>query len=277
MIRALLRKMVDKLGKVSIAAQLRSAVNRKQVLLACFPKSGSTFISTKISEFPCWTRAGLVPSYGRRDQHLCGYSVFRSLMCGYNIISQHHCRADQNSIRLLNKYNFKVIVLSRSLMDVAVSMSDHWDNETVDGPRAYLDRSLLQDIDQSGLSRLQFIVKHMLPWYISFYVSWQKHWAEIDKGVIFLTYESFFGDKEASLLKIMNFIDEKHHFSHIGKILKNKSRDRLNKGIVGRGVEAFQQDSEAYNDLLRLLSFYPSVDFSPIFTRIDLDAFPASY
>lgn len=264
------RRALNQIGKLSIIIPvLRGGANRKQVLLACFPKSGSTYISTKISQFPGWTRAGLVPSYGRRDQHLEGFSVFSSLISPHNIIAQHHCRADQNSIKLINKYRFKVIVLTRSLMDVAVSMSDHWDNETTDGPRAYLDKSLLMDIDRLSLSRLSFVVKHMLPWYISFYISWKKHCAEIENGVIFISYESFFNDKAASLEKVMSFIDDRGDLSKIGYILNKKSRDRLNKGVVGRGADAFKQDRQAYNELRKLLSFYPSVDFSPIFTPID--------
>ncbi|QPN64322.1 hypothetical protein [Synechococcus sp. CBW1004] len=126
----------------------RSKRHKKQVLLACFPKSGSTFIRSKITLLPGWARADFVPTYGRRDQELERGAIMRSMLSparfNKNIIAQHHCRASEHSLSLINKFNITVIVLMRQLMDAALSISDHWDRESTNGPTAYLDHNLLR-------------------------------------------------------------------------------------------------------------------------------------
>lgn len=42
-----------------------------RVLVACMPKSGSTYLSGAIEALPGFIRAHLVPGYGRREQELC--------------------------------------------------------------------------------------------------------------------------------------------------------------------------------------------------------------
>lgn len=164
----------------------RKIRQKKQILLACFPKSGSTFISSKIARLPGWSRSDFVPAYGRRDQELEQSAIVRSMLSfsGFdkNLVAQHHCRASEHSLQLVNKFDMKVVVLVRSLMDVALSLSDHWDRESVVGPIAYLNESLLAELDASPVTRLQFMVQHVLPWYVSFYLSWLLHGGEIRGG-----------------------------------------------------------------------------------------------
>lgn len=171
---------------VELLIAFRKLRRRKQVLLACFPKSGSTFISSKLARFPGWRRADFVPAYGRRDQELEQAAIVRSMssLSGLNQsqVAQHHCRASEHSLRLVNKFDIRVLVLVRNLMDVALSISDHWDRESVVGPTACLDESLLAELDASPVTRLQFIVQHVLPWYVSFYLSWLRHGNEVRGG-----------------------------------------------------------------------------------------------
>lgn len=250
----------------------RSALGGKQLLIACFPKSGSTYISAKIARFPGWSRGNFVPAYGRRDQELEEAAIARSLLGAFklrqNIVVQHHCRASEHSIGLINKYKIKVVVLTRSLMDVALSVGDHWDQESVVGPTAYLNEKMLGRLDRSRVSRLQFIVQHVLPWYVSFYLSWIECCNEVRDGCVFVAYDSFFSDKSSGIKEILQFAGDSRDDGQVAAIVSSQDETRLNKGVPGRGVHAFRDDPNAYGKIVDLLACYPDVDFSPIFTPL---------
>lgn len=251
----------------------RSLLGGRQVLVACFPKSGSTYITTKLAALPGWRRASLVPAYDRRDQELEESAIRRSLLHPLrpagSIVAQHHCRASEHSLSLINKYDFRVVVLLRSLMDLTLSISDHWDRESVVGPTAYLNPVLLTQADSAGVSRLQFITRHALPWYISFYLSWLHHHHQVKRGVMFMTYERFFADKVAGMAEILDAAKIDCPPALIEQVLAREDQTRLNKGVSGRGAIAFRNDPSAYRDLLGLLACYPQVDFSPIFQPLE--------
>lgn len=245
---------------------------QNRVLLACFPKSGSTFISQKLSQLPGWTRVKFVPAYDRREQELEEAAIVRSIQntrkINKGIVAQHHCRACEHNLALINKYDIKVIVLTRSLMDVAVSLRDHWDRESVVAPMAYLSESLLADLDASLKSRLQFIVQHIMPWYVNFYLTWVQHHPEVLGGVFFADYDRFFSNTQNHFLEVLDFVRESHDKTSIEQILQSDGYTRLNKGISGRGAKAFSEDPLAYQMLVDLLEYYPTVDFSPIFSPL---------
>ena len=260
-------------GPIGLLIASRKIRQRKQVLLACFPKSGSTYISSKLSRLPGWSRSDFVPAYGRRDQELEQLEIVRSMISftcfNANIVAQHHCRASEHSLSLIEKFDISVVVLVRSLMDVALSLSDHWDRESTVGPTAYLSESLLVDLDASPVTRLQFIVQHIMPWYVSFYISWFKHGGDVRGGVMLVRYEQFFSDPVRYFSKIAQFVGCDLPSEQLELALKATDQTRLNKGVSGRGLQAFQADPVAYQKLLDLLAGYPGVDFSPIFQPLD--------
>jgi len=266
-VKRLLKRALD--VPVDLLVASRKLRRQKQVLLACFPKSGSTFISSKLSRLPGWSRTHFVPAYGRRDQELEQAAIVRSmsLLSGLNqcLVAQHHCRASEHSLYLVNRFNIKVLVLVRNLMDVALSYSDHWDRESVVGPTAYLDESLLTELDASSVTRLQFVVQHVLPWYVSFYLSWLRHGGEVRGGVMLICYERFFADPVHSIAEVSQFVGVNVTRDQLELALKASDQTRLNKGVAGRGVQAFEADPVAYQKLVDLLAGYPGVDFSPIF------------
>jgi len=250
----------------------RNIFQKKQILIACFPKSGSTFIAAKIARLAGCGKFSFVPAGGRRDQELEQSTIVRVMLSfsgfGKNLVAQHHCRASEHSLQLVNKFDMKVVVIVRSLMDVAVSLSDHWDRESVVGPIAYLNESLLAELDASPVTRLQFIVQHVLPWYVSFYLSWLLHGGEIRGGVMFIRYEDFFSDPVRSFSDVARFVGENMTQQQLELALNASDQTRLNRGVSGRGAQAFEADPIAYQKLHDLLACYPGVDFSPIFQSL---------
>ncbi len=216
-----------------------------------------------------WERTSFVPYHGLKEQDIEEVSLFNSMLTGRNIVAQHHCRYSENTSHLIEKYNLHVVCLVRDLMDVSVSIIDHWERESTYGPQAYLNMNLLHNIDESGLSRLHFTVLHYLPWYISFYLGWLSHEKELENELIWLSYDQFFDEPTLSFSKLLNQLDIKLDIDSVREILGKESESRFNIGRSGRGSIAFDRDRVAYSALLDLLSFYPKVDFSAIFKPLD--------
>ena len=86
---------------------------------------------------------------------------------------------------------------------------------------------------------------------------------------MFVNYEEFFDDTQGGFTQILDYIGCNVHDSLIEEMLVNRHHTRLNKGVTGRGKQAFSQDPLAYQMLVGLLDCYPTVDFSPIFTPLN--------
>lgn len=106
------------------------------VLIACMPKSGSTFVTEVVAGFPGFHKLPLVPDYGRREQELDVYSLLAHANKRY--VAQHHVRYSQATADLAQKFNLKCVVLVRNIFDVCVSMRDHIRNESHIGPMGYI-------------------------------------------------------------------------------------------------------------------------------------------
>lgn len=275
LLKSWIRKILQSVHRAPVVASASIETHREppqhKILLACFPKSGSTFITGKMAALPGWESISLVPFYGRRDQELdapCLDQAMRSTGC---FVSHHHTRCSENTIVNCNKYGLDVIVLTRDLKDVAVSLSDHWDNESLVGPTCYLNPDLLMAVDRDpDLTRLRLIVRHVLPWYISFFLSWRHHCNEIGGKVVWISYEDFFGqDLEASFESLLQELGIFVPSDAVHQVISDSTTPaRRNKGVQGRGATAFSNDAAAYEDLIRLLACYPTTDFSRIFTPL---------
>lgn len=252
--------------------QYRSSLNLQQILLACTPKSGSTYLSTKIENLSNWRRGSFVPAGGRRVQELEGNSIRTSLLNPKSIISQNHTRFSEHSALLINRFNLKVIFLVRNILDCAASVSDHWSNESVGGPMMYLNDSYLSEIDSNpNCTRLQLIASAVMPFYIQFYLSWINHCQALNTKYVWCTYESIFDKSSSTHVEIGNILNQlnvPHDLQEIESSVYAHDQTRFNKGRVGRGEELFKNDMKAYETIQRLLDCYPTVDFSPIYSPL---------
>jgi hypothetical protein len=251
---------------------LRKARGLRNVVIACFPKSGSTFISDRLAAIDGCERAVFVPVGERREQEIETASVKRELRAHplSHLVAQLHVRLNANTAAICTRFDIQCVVLTRNLMDCLVSICDHWDQESCVGPCAYWTPDLISDMERSGMSRLHAVTLTVAPWYVSFYLSWMGWRAEwtAEKPPLFLTYEEFFADTRTSLRELTVQLGMQVDASQLEAALAVDRTSRFNRGVSGRGREAFQKDRYAYAALLDLLSLYPSIDFAPIFTPL---------
>src|SRR5579862_7683714 len=136
-------------AKVSGGSIRRLFRPRSHVLVACMPKSGSTFLCDIIAGLPGFRQVDLSPAYGRRQQELdeaCLKRVNR-----FDYVSHNHVQYSDWTGALCRAYGVTPIVLVRDLFDVTVSLRDHIRNEGpvspvffADGPHRDLDDETLE-------------------------------------------------------------------------------------------------------------------------------------
>lgn len=198
-----------------------------RVLVACFPKSGSTFLTNVIGGLPGFRIAHFVPDYERREQELCDSAI--SQWDGIHQVAQQHVRQSRHTDRMIKKWDIKTIVLVRNIYDALVSLTDHVAQESSAFPMAWFNEShAAMPFDQ----RLAAVIELAAPWYFNFYTSW---WCSKPNDIVL--YE----DVVASG-RIAHYLVSWGIASSIEDVVAalatiDPAQSRLNVGRPGRGAE----------------------------------------
>lgn len=226
---------------------------RNHILIACMPKSGSTYLSTIISNLPKYRRVRLVPAWGAREQELDAYRLRINSI--FNYVAQNHVRYSEYTRLLIIRYKLKPVVLVRNIFDIVCSTRDHFKIESITGPAAYVPRDILNLSDEHIED---FIVNMIIPWYFNFYLSWKEC-----SDSITVNYDELSNNPEGLIRNIVQFhnlqIDVADQVNAIEKAQKLPTRK--NQAVAGRGNSL----SDSTKDRIRTYArFYPDVDFSDI-------------
>jgi hypothetical protein len=224
------------------------------LLLACTPKSGSTYLSTILENLPNFKRTSLVSFGGRREQEIEQEKILAN--AGYNFVAQHHVRFSEATAELIRLHNLKPILLVRDIFDSIVSFRDHIRQESVIFPMAY---ALPHFTEWSDERLEQFIVDMIVPWYFNFFVGW----CDVD-GILTLTYEDLNRDPFSVLSRIRSHYGISCQDSEIMAAIELVQRGggtRKNKAIIGRGLTLSERSRE---QVQRMACYYDGVDFSPL-------------
>ena len=243
-------------------------IGTRFAFLACFPKSGSTLLSESLNGLPGWTRLSSIPHDWTREQEpIHEYIVRDWVVVGRNIIFKNHVSHSDYLSHLFRRYNMHCVFLVRNLPDRCRSLSDHFDQESVTWPFFALNNSQLTTLDDSN-TRAGFIVDLAIPWFINCYVSWMRYISDGGQCQI-VRYEDMARDTSSTIGQIISAMNIEHSDDEIrtaverAQSLPNKSR--LNVGTVGRGREYLDENPSVEVTLRRYISYYPDVDFSPVF------------
>lgn len=142
------------------AIQRRLRIKKHNLILACMPKSGSTYISRLLMEATELPEADLANVSDWGEQYLSSNRLKQKVGSGPGLVCQIHLRASPSASRLIAKFNLTPIILVRNIYDVVPSIADHWQNEKAIGFGSYAmqtfaasDREVLYD----------FIIANWLP------------------------------------------------------------------------------------------------------------------
>jgi len=225
-----------------------------RVLIACFPKSGSTFLTELIGGLPDFKIESYVPVHERREHEMCEHAI--AACTGVNQVAQLHVRAHHHSAGLIERFEMVPIVLVRNIFDAAVSLADHTAHTDPAYPMAWFNR---HHADLPQADRILAVVDLALPWYFNFYLSWW-HW----RPDAFVTYEDIvLGDwrRKAEYLRSRGIPATDEDVQRALRRIK-PGETRLNVGRAGRGAELI--DAPTQERVRALTRHYPGVDFSPI-------------
>lgn len=225
-----------------------------RVLLACMPKSGSTFLCNAIAALPKFTATTLVPEWGRREQEIDESSLEKASFLG-NFVAQHHVRYSDSTRNLIVKHALSSIVLVRNIYDVIPSFIDHHRNESLLHPMAFVPEGIQSwSFDESAL----FVTNMIIPWYFNFYLSWD----EVQDKLI-VKYEDWVSQPENELSRICRYLqlDVTSQDIQFAVSTTINASPRKNTVRPGRGALLPQECIDHVNTMAR---FYRDVDFSPL-------------
>ena len=242
----------------------KRALGTRFILLACFPKSGSTFISRTMHELSGFAKLSAVPiPMNRREQELERESIRSLVGLRKNAVYQHHVRHSVHLEHLISDYNIHVVVMTRDLTDVCQSISDHLDSESLIWFNAFLDEATLNHLDRND-RRKEFIIDLMIPWYVNFYAGWTAY-ERSGGSVQWIRYEDMIDNELATISSIINEAGLEVTFSELQMALDKPGFTRQNVEKVGRGEHFLHKHPEAIKTLERYLSYYPDIDFTSIY------------
>ena len=226
---------------------------RTHILLACMPKSGSTFLVDLIGRLPGFHQAALIPIAGRREQELDEVCLQKA--DGLDYIAQVHVRHSDWTEDMCADYGLTPIVLVRNLFDVVVSLRDHVRNESSSWPVFFAEPHHGQ-MDDAALELM--IARLALPWYVNFYMGWRRA-----PDVLMLDYDEVVGAPAKVVRDVLAFADAEVSGEAIDALVaqvQGVNESRFNVGVAGRGRGLHPQ---AVRAVLDLLEPYPEADADP--------------
>jgi hypothetical protein len=226
------------------------------MLLACQPKSGSTFLSRYLAQLSGGRTYSFVPDYGRREQELSERRLLRAkLHLNPLLVGQHHVRHSAWTQRLVDRYGVGVVVLTRNLFDVVASYRDHVRNEDTVGPVVYLEKRMVE----VGDDELEmFVARFAIPWYLNFYMSWRSV-----EGVMFADYEDIVADADGLARRALDRFGVPAKGS-VEDVAAVRAKSRFNKGVPGRGRDI---SAEARRIVMEQAAFYARFHDDPYLVR----------
>ena len=247
---------LSQVAELTMRAKLTaSRSTQRNVLLACAPKSASTFIAGALQSALGLPSAALFASTPRvnavslmggnlREQEPEELALIRNGLNGVGYVAQHHSRATPYLSLMLNTYNVRTIVTHRNLFDTFVSLDD-----MIMGYRG--GKQLSQGFYFSdglpanyGLlefeDRLTILVERNTAWFIQFFVSWRKCERAGLAKPLWVSYErDFLGDKPGLARRVIDHLglapDAAARLLAAFEDKTDGAAKRLNKGVAGRG------------------------------------------
>jgi len=248
----------DFLLDVLYAYKKRTTSTKNHIFITCFPKSGSTYITKKLRDVTGYEDGKYVYYYLRNERELSKCRFIDNM--SRHTVSQHHTRATEYNVMLLNQYNVKPIVLLRNIFDVVISMRDHFLREGPANPYAYLTDDFFKLSEEQQYDQ---VIEMVVPWYFNYYVSWCEAERENSIPVKWMHYEDIMANKAKGMKEILDYYNIDISLEVLQAKIEDqtdKGKTRFNKGVSGRGLQILSE--EQIEKIKSYTKFNPSIDFS---------------
>jgi hypothetical protein len=226
-----------------------------KVLIACMPKSGSTWLTTLLEHSfgKPLLRCYLQPD--RNEQEIDSLALFQSL--GKEVIFvQQHVRASDIALKMCHAFSVKVIFLTRRIDDAVVSFCDHLANESTVAPMFYMEPEWFRRLTRAR--QIDFLIDHCVPWYLNFMVGWTQALQLSPNAVFPVQYERLVAEPATIIDEISEYLGWRCDIP--SALLDQRSGTRFNQGRVGRGKEELSEFQQ--QRIRELAAYYDRVDLS---------------
>jgi hypothetical protein len=249
---------MDQFAEFVMRAKLTaSRATQLNVLLACAPKSASTFIESALrkalglptaSLFTATINgwAGSMLGANLREQEADELALIRCGLNGRGYVAQHHMRCTPYLAGMLDFYNIRPIVTHRNLFDTFISLDDMVCGYRPGRPEDadyYFSDGLPANYGALDVEeRLTILAQRNTAWFIQFYVSWKKcERAGLVKPLWISYEEDFLGDKQRLAARVSQHLGagvaDAVKLADAFEDKRDAATRRFNKGIAGRGAE----------------------------------------
>ncbi|WP_273447211.1 hypothetical protein [Neolewinella agarilytica] len=249
---------IDKVSSLVVGG-VSKAIPVSHIFITCTPKSASTYLMRLLGGIVNAKVAVFIDAFDHTEQDMSINKIIENMFS--STVTHQHMRYSNYNAKVLDRFGIKPIILTRNIYDSVVSMRDHILREpkVVWWPMAAIDVELFRAM--SDERQIDFVIDHIVPWYVNFYVSWDKVYQE--REILWITYKELMEDKVNTLNNILAYYDFKEKVSR-GEIeeVENKifEKVRFNKGTMNRGISLMSE--RQINKILGLVSYYPDIDFS---------------
>lgn len=273
----------DILAQVLMRASLTARRARQaNILVACAPKSASTFIAGALAKagglpvvplIHTMASAATATLFGinNREQEIDQLALLRAGLNGRGYVTQHHTRCTPYLCHMLDTLNVRPVVTYRNIFDSLISLDDMITEAHMSVPEErdiYAFTGLPRSFrTMERAERLYLLAVRMTYWYLSFYISWRKCEAEGLVAPLWISYdEDFLGDREALASRVSSFIGSEYLDPDIlAAHLKNNRAEgmRLNVGRAGRGKDV---PDDVRDMVMRIATSFRSegIDIAPL-------------
>ncbi|MGB0751557.1 MAG: sulfotransferase domain-containing protein [Gammaproteobacteria bacterium] len=229
----------------------------EKLLVACMPKSASSRLASMIAMHPEVTKVTLNGNNFNDEPQLDRAQLI--VLNWTKQVSQHHVAFGATLPRLMHDYQVRVLVLVRNIFDVLVSAVEHIDRNNHFAHIAWIPANYCRF---SHSQKLDFVIDHVAPFLIKFYVSWTHGLREHTHLGALVTYDDVIA-KPAEVLNqafgLLNVASDENLLKNIISHEDDKVRANFNVGIGGRGatlLSDYQRDRVKH-----IAQYYDSIDW----------------
>jgi len=236
------RKATEKLKK--FRNRILGYDQKIHIFIPCFPKSGSTYLTSILREITGFSKGGLAERLSiSRGQDIRREKIEKYL--SRNSVAKQHVLATKNNVALLKEYQYKAVPLTRNIYDTVLSLHDYIEQQ-IYRTTGYIHQEYRK---MHTDDKILHIIRIHLPWYFMFLISWEEASKEIP--LCWVSYKDVFNDQVGTISKILKFysitVDSKQIENAI-EVMKYRNT-RFNVGKSGRGESISDIHKAAIHDL----------------------------
>ncbi len=256
------------LGQGIVPRQYHEVLARERgsnriVVVAAAPKTGSTYLANTLAKALGYPYFRLSSGYGTNEHDL--YLPSLVAINSHGCVSQLHMKGTYHNAALMQTFGIRPIILVRNIEDIVVSLSrDLIQKRELPGYHVGMNGYSFIWLDscmenKSEEEMIDSIIDLAVPWYVNFYVSWQRLCERNAVAGLWVAYEEMMADREKAVRSALDFLGLQAKIS-LDKELLEARYTTFRQGGSGQGISSLNDDQK--RRIARQFKHYPEIDFA---------------